>query len=69
MCATGEMLTPAEAAELLGVSRTQVYKQMDMGVIPYVKVFSTRRIPRSYVEGFMERNYQPAVRSGVPTGV
>lgn len=38
-----EDLTPAEAAKLLGVSRTHVYKILDSGTLPYYVVGSRDR--------------------------
>ena len=34
-----------DAARFLGVSRTQIYKMIDDGVLPYVTIGKTRKIP------------------------
>jgi excisionase family DNA binding protein len=38
-----------DVAKFLGVSRSQVYRLMDSGVLPYVKISSSRRVPRRAV--------------------
>jgi excisionase family DNA binding protein len=38
-------VTTTEAAQILGVSRPQIYKLLDKGLVPYRKVGSHRRIP------------------------
>ena len=47
-------LTPAQAAKLLGVSRPQVRRLMDRGVLPSRMVGSHHRIPLSAVQSFRE---------------
>ena len=44
---TAERLTksPAEIGLYLGVSRSQVYRLMDAGEIPYIQVGHLRRVP------------------------
>lgn len=39
-----ELVTPAQAAKLLGISRVHLYKVMDAGEIPFVSVGRDRRI-------------------------
>ncbi|MDA8047455.1 MAG: helix-turn-helix domain-containing protein [Actinomycetota bacterium] len=39
------LLTPAEVAELLSVSRTTVYELLNRGLLPSIKLGSCRRIP------------------------
>jgi excisionase family DNA binding protein len=36
----------SEAAKFLSVSRSHIYKLMDQGQLPYVKIGKSRRIPR-----------------------
>jgi excisionase family DNA binding protein len=38
-----------EAASFLGISRSHVYQLMDSGVLPYVKLGRSRRVPRRAV--------------------
>jgi excisionase family DNA binding protein len=38
-------VTPAEAASILGISRPQVRKLMEKGLVPYRKIGSHHRIP------------------------
>jgi excisionase family DNA binding protein len=38
-------VTPAEAAAILGVSRPQVYKLMERGLVPFRRVGTHARIP------------------------
>lgn len=45
-------MTPAEAAKWLGVSRVHVYKLMDRGDLPFVRVGSDRRTTFADVEKF-----------------
>lgn len=44
------MLKPAEVAALLSLSRSEVYRLMDRGVIPSVAFGRSRRVPRRWVE-------------------
>jgi len=46
LCASG-LMRPAEAAAFLGVSRSLIYDLMASGDIPYVRVRSDRRVPRT----------------------
>jgi excisionase family DNA binding protein len=45
-----------EAARFLGVSRSQVYKLMDQGCLPYVKIGKSRRIPHRAVVELAAKN-------------
>jgi excisionase family DNA binding protein len=44
------LLTPREAAELLGVGRAAVYSLISRGAIPTLTVGRRKRIPRNHVE-------------------
>lgn len=48
-----------EAAQLLGVSRSQVYKLMDGGELPFVRLRKSRRIPRTGLVQLISRNMVP----------
>lgn len=48
------LLTPQEAAELLGIGRSKVYELMASGVLRSVKVGRCRRIPRKAIDDFVE---------------
>ena len=43
------LVTIPEAAEFLRISRTGLYKLMNQGALPYVKIGRSRRIPRRAV--------------------
>lgn len=47
-------VTPNQAAELLGVSRPQVRKMMDAGVIEFRMVGTHHRIPVSAIQAFLD---------------
>jgi excisionase family DNA binding protein len=47
-----EHLTPAAAAKSLGMSRTHLYKVMDAGELPFVRVGRDRRIAASDLIAF-----------------
>jgi excisionase family DNA binding protein len=49
------LLTVKEAAVLIGVGRTTLYKLMDTGDIVSVRVGSSRRIPLTSVYEFVDR--------------
>ena len=44
-----------EAAALLGVARTTMYKAVQDGQVPVVRVGKRKLIMRSYIEGMMEK--------------
>jgi len=48
--ATPRFLTPAEAADLLRLHITTVYRQISTGDIPAIKIGRSHRIPRSEFE-------------------
>ena len=48
------LLTPHEAAELLGIGRSKVYELMASGVLRSVKVGRCRRISRKEIDDFVE---------------
>jgi excisionase family DNA binding protein len=47
-------LTPTEAAAALGISRPQVRKLMDQGLLPYHLVGTHHRIPIEGLTGYLE---------------
>ncbi|WP_322756370.1 helix-turn-helix domain-containing protein [Frankia sp. Cas3] len=49
------LLTPTEAAELLGVSRTTVYELLNAGQIESVRIGRARRIPRVVLVAYVDR--------------
>ena len=57
---TRRLLTPAEAAEELGVSRQFIYKLAAHGDISAVRLGGLVRIPRVEVERLIESGTQPA---------
>ncbi|MFC6697035.1 helix-turn-helix domain-containing protein [Nocardioides daphniae] len=52
-----DLVTPAQAAKLLGISRVHLYKVMDAGDIPFVQVGRDRRLALGDVKTLLnERN-------------
>jgi excisionase family DNA binding protein len=49
------LLTPLEAAALLGVGRTKLYEFLGTGQLFSVRLGRSRRIPRSAVDAFVEK--------------
>ncbi len=47
---TAKLITVETAAKLLSISRSQIYKIMDSGVLPYVKIRRSRRIELAALE-------------------
>lgn len=65
-----KQLTPAQAARILGVSRPHVYKLMDRGDLPFIRVGSDRRTTVAEVREFArnqeEERKQAALRAAHP---
>ncbi|MCK9932557.1 helix-turn-helix domain-containing protein [Frankia sp. Mgl5] len=49
------LVTPAEAAEILALSRSTVYELLAAGVIESVHVGRSRRIPRAALDAYVNR--------------
>ncbi len=49
------LLTTAEAAELLGVSRTTVYELLNAGQLESIRIGRSRRIPRAALVAYVDR--------------
>ncbi|KLL10166.1 MULTISPECIES: helix-turn-helix domain-containing protein [Protofrankia] len=49
------LLTPTEAADLLGVSRTTVYELLNAEQIESVRIGRARRIPRAALVAYVDR--------------
>ncbi len=60
------MVTVAEAAAHLRVSRETVYTQMRAGALAFVKIGTARRIPKDALRDFLARHRQVSVKR--PTG-
>lgn len=60
---TDTMLTVAEAAEAMGISRTTVYAEMDAGNLPFVKIRTSRRIKESDVANYLDQHTQGGHRA------
>ena len=45
-----------DVVQFLGVSRTQVYRMMDRGILPYVKLGKSRRVPWQAVLDLAKEN-------------
>lgn len=50
------LLTVAESAKLLGLSRSKVYALMDVGELEYAKFGRCRRIPKSALTALIDRS-------------
>lgn len=51
------LLTVPEAAAMLNIGRTLLYKLMDQGELGYVKIARTRRIPLADIDALVARNH------------
>ncbi|WP_035931936.1 MULTISPECIES: helix-turn-helix domain-containing protein [Pseudofrankia] len=49
------MLTPAEAAELLGLGRSTVYELLASGELESICIGRARRIPRDALDSYVAR--------------
>ena len=49
------LLSPEDAAELLGVGRSTVYDLMRMKLLPSVKIGRARRVPVAAVKAYVDR--------------
>ena len=49
------LLTPEEAAEVLGIGRTKVYALIAVGDLLSVRIGNSRRVPRGAVDEFIAR--------------
>jgi excisionase family DNA binding protein len=49
------LLTPEEAAEVLGIGRTKVYELMLTNALESVKIGASRRIPVQSLSTFVDR--------------
>jgi len=54
------LLTPAEAATVLGVGRSKVYELMRAGTLGSVRIGSCRRIPAQDLQALVEALRQTA---------
>lgn len=48
-----ELYRAPEAARILGIGRTTVYRLMDRGDLHSVRIGTARRIPRSAIEAYL----------------
>lgn len=55
------LLTPEEAAQVLGIGRTKVYELLVTNALESVKIRACRRIPASCLGEFVERLRLPGV--------
>lgn len=54
------LLRPAEAAELLSISRSKIYELVNAGEIPSIRLGGAIRIPRRSLEEFISRQMEAA---------
>jgi excisionase family DNA binding protein len=64
MSVSDGLLSVAEAAHFLSISRAKLYSLMDAGDLAYAKIGKSRRIPRRALVEFAERHL---VCAGWPT--
>jgi len=50
------LTTVADVANFLAISRSKIYKLMDEGELPYVKLGKCRRVLRTDVEALLEKS-------------
>lgn len=60
------LYTPDEAAEVLGMSRTRLYRLINSGEVESVKIGGLRRIPVAALERFVQSLRLPLGHSGDP---
>lgn len=49
------LLTPKEAAEVLGIGRSKLYELLRAGAIQSVKIDGCRRVPQTALHEYVER--------------
>jgi excisionase family DNA binding protein len=49
------LLTPREAAQLLGISRSMLYELLRRGEIASVRIGRSRRVPRAALSAFVDQ--------------
>jgi excisionase family DNA binding protein len=57
------LYNPTEAAEILGISRSGIFRLMSSGQLESVKIGGLRRIPASALEKYVESVLSPAAQS------
>lgn len=57
-------VTPEEAAEMIGVSRTRIYQLLQRGAIPSLRLGKVRRIRVERIREYLER--EEAQQAGEP---
>lgn len=57
------LVTPVEAAALLGIGRSKVYELMRSGVLGSVRIDNCRRIPTEELSELVQRLRQAAARA------
>lgn len=50
------MVSPTEAARLLGIGRSTMYELLKIGAIPYKRIGADRRIPFVALKAYAERD-------------
>jgi excisionase family DNA binding protein len=62
--ATSELLTTAEVADYLGVSRAHVYRLMSGGDLPYIAISrEVRRVRKGALDDWLDRRTHGGVAS------
>jgi len=49
------LLTPTEAAQILGIGRSKVYELMQTGQLASVHIGACRRVPADALKAFLEQ--------------
>ena len=63
------LISPAEAAQLLSVSRSSIYRMMNDGSLSSVKIRRARRIPLSDIEALTRAPELPNAGTGTPSSL
>ena len=58
MSETQEILKPTEAAEILRISKSEIYRQLQTGGLPYISIGKRKLIRRADLEAWIEAHVQ-----------
>lgn len=58
MSETSDILKPVEAAEILRISKSEIYRQLQTGGLPYIAIGKRKLIRRADLEAWIEAHVQ-----------
>lgn len=61
------LLRVAEAAELMGISRSKAYEMISAGILPSVRIGGSLRIPVDELRAWIKNQCQPAAFASGPS--